>query len=46
MRSGRSVSYIPPGLLKSGMPDAILALVPVNATTELHCGDVMNRAMP
>mmetsp|Transcript_28676 Transcript_28676/g.85696 ORF Transcript_28676/g.85696 Transcript_28676/m.85696 type:complete len:209 (+) Transcript_28676:428-1054(+) len=44
--SGRSVSYIPPGDLKSGMPAAALTPAPLRTTTFLQASLAMNCATP
>lgn len=46
MSSGRRVSYIPPGERKSGIPDETEMPAPERMMMELHCGEVINRAMP
>ena len=46
MSSGRSVSYMPPGDLKSGMPAAQLTPAPVNTTTFWHASLARYAATP
>ena len=46
MSSGRSVSYRPPGDLKSGMPAAQLTPAPVNTTTFWHASLARYAATP
>ena len=46
MSSGRSVSYMPPGDRKSGMPAAQLTPAPVNTTTFWHASLARYAATP
>ena len=46
MSSGRSVSYMPPGDLKSGIPAAQLTPAPVSTTTRWHASLARYAATP